>query len=95
MENSFVINVSSHGNSDRIAFVMLVSLICRVERKEVLLSALLYGIAVHVRISAVLFDFSLWLRLTLRVIKFGLVSFSLFVILSFIFYNLYGNCVCV
>ena len=88
--NPFVINISTRGNSDSITAFMLVSLIFLLERGRLYSAAVLYGIAVHMRIFPVFFGLTLLLHLKWKIFEFGIFSFTIFMFLNLLFYNMYG-----
>jgi phosphatidylinositol glycan class M len=89
--NPFTINISTRGNSDSLTAFLLVATFWLVQHHHLVASAVLYGIAVHLRIFPIFFVFTLFLKLKTRIIPFGFVSFSVFMVLNLAFFHLYGS----
>ena len=89
--NPFVINISTRGNSDSITCFLLVFTLFLLRKNHLFLCAIIYGISVHLRLFPIFFVFTFFIFLKKRVFLFGIISFSVFMILNLVFYYQYGD----
>jgi phosphatidylinositol glycan class M len=87
--NPFVINISTRGNSDSITSFLLVLVLFLLERNWVIAAAIAFGVSVHLRIFPVFLCLSILFFLKSRIVWFGVVSWTVFVILTLFFFWLY------
>jgi phosphatidylinositol glycan class M len=62
-----------------------------IEKRAFAIAAVLYGLAVHMRLFPIFFVFSLMLHLGWRTVPFGIISGATFMILNLLFFAIYGE----
>lgn len=88
--NPFVINISSRGNSDSLICFLLVLILYLLRKRKYYIAALFYGISVHLRIFPIFLVFPLFFILKWKIIPFGIISFSVFMIFNIQAFYFYG-----
>jgi phosphatidylinositol glycan class M len=87
--NPFVINISTRGNCDSIiSFLIILTIACISMGFEVF-GAVIYGIAVHFRIYPAFFALSIIVLMKRNSLRFGFISFLVFIVITFIFFSIY------
>ena len=89
--NPFVINISTRGNSDSLICFLLVFVLYLMKNNHIVLSAIFYGISVHLRLFPIYFVFTFFFYYKFNVFKFGFIAGFVFMGLNIIFYVKYGN----
>jgi phosphatidylinositol glycan class M len=89
--NPLTINISTRGNCDSIAALLIVCLIIAIEKRKFTVAAVLYGLAVHMRLFPIFFVLSIILNFRWLSIPFGILSGLVFMALNLIFFAFYGN----
>lgn len=88
--NPFVINISTRGNCDSIIAFLVVLTILTLSLGFPTFAAIIYGFAVHFRIYPAFFALSIIFLMKRGSIYFGFISFLVFLVLTFVFFAIYG-----
>lgn len=95
--NPITISLSTRGSSDVIVTFLIYITIYLLQQRKFDLSAIFYGITVHFRIYPIIYCMAIYLYLkeknsffNKKSLKYGIISGATFVLLTAIFYPIYG-----
>jgi phosphatidylinositol glycan class M len=89
--NPIVINISTRGNADSATAFLLVLVVLLLERRRHCWAAVLFGLAVHLRLFPAFLSVTLLAYLGYRIIPFGVIAYATFASLNLYFFWRYGG----
>ncbi len=95
--NPVTINCSTRGSNDVIVTVLMLACLYFLKKDRLTISAIIYGLTVHFRIFPIIYCMAIYMYIkknksfiNLESIKYGVISGSVFILITAFFYIFYG-----
>ena len=94
--NPFVAAISCRGNAESIMSLLVISTLYLYQRNRLTLAAIVFGLSVHFKLYPVIYAIPIWFGISeslidLKKVKFGMISFLVFMLLNAIMYLKYNE----
>jgi GPI mannosyltransferase 1 subunit M len=102
--NPFVAVISTRGNAESVLSVLVIGTLYLIERKQLVLAAITFGISVHFKVYPIIYAIPIWFGIdhcfgssfqyrlfSWRRASFGFIAASTFFMLNWIMYGIYGQ----